>query len=297
MRRQIHLLFFTITATVISYGQQQIPNGNLEEWTHFPGEGMFKSYDEPNGGWSSGNGAIHVAPNADPVCEISTDAHSGAHSAKLTTRRIFTQIASGSLFLGHFELNLSNPRKSARLGMPYTDRPKRFTGYFKYLPAANDSAVLRATLRRWIDTSHVIIGEAKLIVHGRIDEWTSFDLSFVYTSEDSPDTIEVAFAASAGGEFFRGEVGSTLFVDDVKLSNEPVSVTDQPTESPVITWLSDVSCIDINASLLGQHYDVVDIQGCIIASGTATNSRLDMSPLTRGFYVIRFTNSLAHFIR
>ena len=33
----------------------------------------------------------------------------------------------------------------------------------------------------------------------------------------NPDTIDMVFAASAGGELFVGGIGSTLFVDDFKL--------------------------------------------------------------------------------
>jgi len=277
--------------------QQPIPNGDLESWTLYPGQGSFKSYEEPNDGWSSGNGAIHVAPNADPVCEKSTDAQSGIYSAKLTTRKIFGQIASGSMYLGTFKLNLGNPRESARLGVPYTDRPVQFKGYYKYLPSGGDSAMIRATLRKWNGATSDTIGEAKMLVPVMVESWTPFNLVFDYRSEEQPDTIEVVFAASAGGEFFRGDEGSTLYIDNVSVSNEPLTIRPVDRRTPLVNWTSAQSRADVHESLYGQRFQVVDLRAIPVMDGRADANGIDLTGLPHGFYVIVFDKTFLPLIR
>ncbi|MEN8251650.1 MAG: PCMD domain-containing protein, partial [Bacteroidota bacterium] len=50
-----------------------------------------------------------------------------------------------------------------------------------------------------------------------VEEYTYFDLEVVYFMSEMPDTIDMVFAASAGGEYFVGGVGSTLYVDNLSL--------------------------------------------------------------------------------
>lgn len=221
-------VFFTACLMVASQVlAQQMPNGDFEEWTLVKGSGLYKDYEEPSGGvWSSGNGVIHVAAGTDPVAEKTTDAHHGSFAAKLTTRKIFGQIASGSLFTGSFSLNLAKPVESARLGVPFTAVPRSFHGWFKYLPAGGDSASLYVRLWRWNDTTkqRVLVAEAYVVKRTRTEEWTEFTVPFQVMEPGAvPDTAAMVFSSSAGGGNFKGDEGSVLFVDDVALSYESTS--------------------------------------------------------------------------
>ncbi|GMV52821.1 MAG: hypothetical protein D8M52_00145 [Chlorobi bacterium] len=213
----VYAVLIALLLTVSSLGAQQVPNGSFEEWITTEGSGQYKTYEEPAGGWSSGNGAIHIAAGSNPVCEKTTDAHSGSYAAKLVTQKIFGQVASGSLFTGTFQLNLANPAESARRGIPFTEKPTAFTAWYKYAPQQNDSATLYAILSRWDGSKRVAIAEARKKEFSEVQEWTKLTVPFVYYSGEQPDTIAVVFAASAGGEFFKGAEGSTLYVDDVVL--------------------------------------------------------------------------------
>ncbi len=279
-------VWMIVLVPAVAGGQTMIPNGNLETWTLSPGSGTFKDYYEPTDGWSSGNGAIHVAPGTDPVCERTDDAAVGQYAAKLTTRRIFGQIASGSLYIGRFELNLANPRESARLGMPCSEVPRMFRGMYKYLPQGGDSAVIRATFRRWHNGQREVVSEAKLTVGVTVDAWTPFDL-MIPEPTAAPDTVEVVFASSAGGEFFRGDVGSTLFIDDVRFDSQAyVEVRKGDRTMMLGQWRSASSVLHVNDLLVGKAYQLVDLNGSVLEEGICPQD-LNLSHLAPGVYGVR----------
>lgn len=264
--------------------QQQIPNAGLEEWTVVKGSSGFKDYEEPTDGWTSGNGVIHIASGSDPVCERSTDAHGGSACAKLTTRRIFGQIASGSLYLGVFQLNLVNPASSARRGIPFAGPvPTRFRGWYRYAPSGSDSAAIYAMFTRWDGSKRVLLGEARIVIRTAAAPWTSFDLA-VPVLNGVPDSMSVVAASSAGGENFRGEIGSTLWVDDLSFSWETVSVHNQEV---------DVSCRLVGSSLrIDGPADVArvlatDLRGRMVHLGAPNSREVSCDVLSSGLWSFR----------
>lgn len=285
MGRSIFMAVF-IAGVVAATAQQQIPNGDFEQWTTFPGSGSYKDYEEPSSGWTSGNGVIHVAAGANAVLEKATDRVSGEFAAKCITQRIFGQIASGSLYTGKFQLNLGNPALSAKRGIPFMDRPTAFVGSFKYLPQGSDSATMYAILSRWDGTKRVRIAEARSFLYQPTPGWTTFDLAFVYESGDQPDTISVVFASSAGGEFFRGDVGSTLYVDDVRLTYDPTSVNKLHDEDPTVVWSNATSTLYTDPSLSIQRIDVVSVEGACIASFVPASTAVPIAVPASGVYFI-----------
>jgi hypothetical protein len=291
--------FIAGIAIVFSVGlrAQQVPNADFEEWTLIKGSGAYKDYEEPSGGvWSSGNGVIHVAAGADPILEKTTDAHRGTYAAKLTTRKVFGQIASGSLFTGTFKLNLAKPVESARLGVPFTAMPTSFRGWYKYAPAGNDSASLYVRLWRWNDTTkqRVLIAEAIRTQRGATDTWTEFNVPFAVLEPGSvPDTMAMVFSSSAGGGNFKGDEGSVLTVDDVSLSYDAVSVHDG-WEGGKEAWCSIVSnAHDVQLSTASgaiERVIVSDLRGCSIFDRSYAQAvEVLVGHMSTGAYIITVT--------
>ena len=274
-----------LVATMTCSAQTEIPNGDFESWTLHEGSMGFNDYEEPTDGWASGNPVAHIQPGAEPVCEKSDDATWGSYSAKLVTRKYFNQIASGSLYLGEFKLNLGNPGESARLGKPCSSVPATFRGMYKYFPEGGDSAIIRATFRRWNGSEREIVAEAILLVKDEVAEWTSFSLP-IPEPTGNVDTVEVAFASSAGGEFLRGDEGSTLYIDDVAF-DQTSSVAFESSEhgSSLLAWQFESTSIRVHESLVDMPYQVVDLQGRIHKHGKASDT-IFVDGLTHGVYMI-----------
>lgn len=197
-----------------------LPNMGMEEWIDYP------NYESPapQGVWTSANKVVDLNPDIYPQLLFRTDdAHSGNFAAKaVSNTAVGMPLLTGSLSTGLFNVNLEDFLKSMIIGVPYKSRPVRFQGYYKYFPEQNDSCEIRTSLTRWNFSTgeQEKVGEAIYRTQDTISEYTFFDLEFKYFLEGNPDTIDMVFAASAGGEYFIGEVGSTIFVDDFTLTFE-----------------------------------------------------------------------------
>ncbi len=164
-----------------------------------------------------------------------------------------TPIAAGNLFTGTFELNFSNPAKSTRFGVPFRKKPKELVGYYKYkagptftdkhlnkIADRKDSLAVYAVLFETGDgvdyldgtnslTSDRIVLLAQLKEGRETDEWTRFSIPFKAVGGRSVDpeklrqgkySLAIIMSSSKDGAAFNGAVGSTLYVDELKLFSE-----------------------------------------------------------------------------
>ncbi len=92
--------------------------------------------------WASGNSGFSITAGDLPPTEYPTSmAENGVinNSAKLVTcstgslgETFGSPLAAGNLFMGEFNLDISNPLKSTHFGMPFYDIPFKLKGYYKY---------------------------------------------------------------------------------------------------------------------------------------------------------------------
>ena len=187
-------------------GQEgSIPNGGFETWE-------MLSYQDP-AGWKSGNW-ITTALRQPPMCEASSEAHSGEKALRLETvaLEIFGSnsgiVTAGELYVGGLEG-----------GFPVQATPTAIQGYYRYLPATNDDlAQVLVICSRWNSGTGEREYRYRLYQLGAADDYTPF--SFTLNLGDfAPDTVNVTF--SSGVMFTKGQppVGSVLYVDDLWLEN------------------------------------------------------------------------------
>ncbi len=162
-------------------------------------------------------------------------------------------IAAGNLFIGYFDvgLALTNTLYATNFGRSFDKEPLRLTGWYKYRPGdvftdksgkkvegRIDECDIYAVLYRNHDdngnsvmlhgddvlTSPYIVAVARVPELPSVDEWTLFDTEFNYKSEidrkllaERGYSLTVVFTSSIEGATFEGAVGSTLYVDEVKV--------------------------------------------------------------------------------
>lgn len=162
-------------------------------------------------------------------------------------------IAAGNMFLGAFniELALRDALHSTEMGVPFTQVPQKLTGYYRYQPGSEyrnkaqqvllnrtDSADIYAVFYRNHDaedrptvlygdnvlTSPLIVRKARIDLVKPTDEWTFFELPFAELAPVDEEllcnrgyNLALVFAASIHGDEFEGAIGSTLYIDKVRV--------------------------------------------------------------------------------
>jgi hypothetical protein len=163
-------------------------------------------------------------------------------------------IAAGNLFVGSFALAnaLTNPLKATKFGFPFYHIPLRLTGYYKFkagdvytqkgvtVTGVRDKCDIYAMLYKADSNVDFLDGtnattSSKIVLLARMDQnaivesdsWTAFDLPFEAMNGSSVNAADLAagnyklaivFSSSVDGGNFNGAVGSTLYIDEVKLT-------------------------------------------------------------------------------
>ncbi len=162
-------------------------------------------------------------------------------------------IAAGNLYLGYFNIlyALGQTLKATEFGRPFDREPLQLTGWYKYKSAGQcvdgdlnpiaglqDKGDIYAVLYRNTDaqgntfvlhgddvkTSPQIVAIAQVPQVTDTDGWTEFTVDFEYRQELDRDllanrgyNLAVVFTSSIDGASFRGAIGSTLYIDEVKV--------------------------------------------------------------------------------
>ena len=161
-------------------------------------------------------------------------------------------MAAGNLFLGTFKLTVP-AIKSTLFGMSYNFKtaPKSVKGYFKYKAGKdfviNSKTGSKLTKDTWdayailfekSDKNNYLSGDhafkdARMVSVARInadkrietDQWTAFEIPFENVNGKSFDKnkeymFTIVFTSSLEGDLFNGAIGSTLWIDEVKIVTE-----------------------------------------------------------------------------
>lgn len=198
-----------------------VPNLGFEVWKM----SASKKYEDPEPScfWTTPNRSRDII-NAIPatVFKVGGDsAYSGKYAAMIKTGKWAGLIMSGTIAAGSFSPNLSNPLQSISFGKPFKKRPKSISGYYKYYSVEGDSCSVYCfvTKQKTVSGKKVIdtLGFANMITSETKTTYTKFDLPLTYKTNENPDRLVVYFSSSEAGDELKGQAGSTMFIDEVKI--------------------------------------------------------------------------------
>jgi len=188
-----------LSMPISSRAQASIPNGGFEDWS-----GNYPA------GWFVDN----LGPDT-PIMST-TDAHSGFAALygsviQLTTGGTAAPIAvSGSSF--------------TIWGFPYTDRPKFFTGYFKYNGNPGDYMSISAGFMK----KGMGIATAEFVNSIATNTYTQFRIPITFKASDTPDSAYVNIVIlGPGGSTMSADVGSEMHIDDLAFTNAAAAVVEE----------------------------------------------------------------------
>ncbi len=286
------LAFFCLSPQTHAQGEM-IEHGNLEEWTL----DTLYNYEEPAGPWTTANRIAALAPSAPITTFKETEkVYAGNYAAKMVTDEfdLFAGLpVTGNLSLGTFDPNDSNPISSLKLGVPFTDKPTHFKGYYMYTPVNGDSCAIYLQLTKYNQTAQKkdTLAEAWLQVGDVVDEYTHFNLPIEYFSEETPDSITIVCVPSVYGHLFIAEKGSTLYIDELSIDyTTGVNVPMFP-ELQVKTYpnpVSDILHLTSSESLRNASFKLFDLAGreqFVQTLGTGDQFTVSLQQLIPGQYI------------
>lgn len=211
--------------------------------------------------WASGNAGFMFTNSSAPAVDYPTAQSDEGYSGKclkLVTRStgplgamFNSPIAAGNLFLGDFQIDISNTLKSTHFGVPYTKVPKYIAGYYKYQPGpqmtdshnnnvdGTDQFDIYAVFFEptdalpYLDGTNVLTAD-NIVAVGQMDDsikvaddqWHHFYFELKTKDGKTIDqdklasgkySLTIVMTSSVGGASFTGAVGSTLCVDEIQL--------------------------------------------------------------------------------
>ncbi|MCM1531839.1 MAG: PCMD domain-containing protein [Bacteroides sp.] len=287
---------------------QALPDGKFESWeTGKTYEG--DAYDDlANPFWESLNILATLDPTkfTGPVTLFKDKGRSGAaddFAPKL--RSNFLKFGENQeIFLPGVvgALTVLIDDQSATFGRPFTSRPKAIKGYMKYEPVNGDSASIFVEVYKYNAAAgkRQTIGRIEQIYKEKVENWTEFNLPIEYTNDLTPDSITVLFVSSAGYDFddlfnCKGQIGSTLWVDDVEFVYDNVAnETNEVLAGAKLYPNPSVSGVfNLNvAEACG--LEVFSVSGQLIMQknlATAGEYTVDLSRFAPGVYYIRLSNN------
>lgn len=191
-------------------------NTGMEYWTKTTQNNI--SFDEPSGWWTTLN---TLAKLGAPITVSKTiDKHNGSYAVKLESK-IWGDTTSeallipGLLTIGRFIYT----EPFILQGNAFTSKPIGFQGYYKYISVKGDSAVIYANLSKYNPAKMYsdTIAQTSFVIKNTVSNYQLFNLIFDYKiMNQQPDSIKIVFVSSGGGENFKGQAGSTLYIDDIK---------------------------------------------------------------------------------
>lgn len=219
MRKHLLSLTALLFIGIFTQAQNDIPNQSFESWDADTSVMQVIYWSPVN--WSTPNEFIALAGMADKlVVTYDLEAYTGDTCARLESKEItiftFSMVAPGTITLGTFNIDKINFTGSVSGGIPFTQKPTKMKGYWKYTPVESDSGMAAVILTKWnTETStRDTIGEGLLTINREVSEWTEFEVEIGYMIDEDPDTMNVIMMSS---DIMNGFEGSLMLVDDLSL--------------------------------------------------------------------------------
>jgi hypothetical protein len=205
MKRTLLLIIaLVVIAFQVNAQNDTIPNPSYERW--------LDDIEQPVD-WSSTNPWIALAGGQNVFKD--SDAYDGDYAVELTT--VIVQVGPfnvpGLITLGTVAVNLVTTQASIEGGIPWTSKPDKLKGYYKYAPADGDSCGIVALFTRFIPAKgkRDTLGIGRFYSTQTVEEWTEFSMNINFFSAEMPDSMNIIVSSSAS--LFDPLVGSTLWVD------------------------------------------------------------------------------------
>ena len=235
---------------IFTIRDKQIPNADFENW--FMETGMNgKPFQQPGHHgestvWATANmgTSIYSIYGTSPLKEGDNTL------AKIeTVTTVALPLVAGALYIGEFDLDgavedPTNPVAAAKLGMPFIAKPKSvkfnysfkageqmiqavlkepgnlFGGFDIFEVEGKDKFGIEVVLEKRVGENITTVAKTNYQSDKDVETLTELELPINYLTNDEPTHFYISFSPSFDGGTFKGAIGSTMIIDDIKLIYE-----------------------------------------------------------------------------
>ncbi len=288
-------LFFAFITSFAGIAQEQIANPDFENWSDI-GNSMMN----PDS-WDTSNDYIDLGflgqYSFHTVQADDADYMYGSKSMRLecVTQSVVGTDATmpGVATLGTFELDMTTQQGGIEGGIPFTSRPSHLRGYYKYTASGADSCFIGIGI--FLNNGvRDTIGQA-LLKSSTVTDWTLFEVPVEYTSQETPDSMNVIIMNTDPENIMDGSV---LLVDSLSLVYQTVGM-DKPSEkinlglypNPAVTYTTIGFSDAIQDEAEGVVYNSIGkvVKQFSLNAGIRS-ARLMVSDLPEGIYLVEIVS-------
>lgn len=226
---------------------QQIPNLSFDDW-YKEGKTWYADLDlsEANYWWDSGNKGSNTVGEVNPTLPEEKDTKQNK-AARLASTSVAGVFAAGSLYTGSFGKVEGLSGASLNFGKPYTARPSKLKGFYKYTSGKvthtkrdevkiddADSCHIYIGLFNWTKPFPVSTSEGNFVdlswnnpdmlafgefkSNQSIKDYEPLNIELKYRDYfTKPTYILIVASSSKYGDYFTGSTSSILLLDEFEL--------------------------------------------------------------------------------
>jgi len=246
-----------------------IPNYDFEDWYNVE----YTAVDS----WNSLNNYFNSF-GVEPL-QLVSDAQDGLVSAEMTTHLFMGEhIVPGYLSLGEIFIDDVDPVR----GIPYTDKPSKLKGYYKYFPAEDELGIVQVLFSQF----DVQIGGGAM-QFAPASEFTYFEVPLNYAGD--PDSLTLIFASGniPGSRLLIDNISFDFSVDVPLSESQNISIYPNPAEDYFIVGMCE-------NQVFPAIVEITDIQGRLLKTVNLNNEfdcKVDISDLSQGVYFVKYAES------
>lgn len=308
----------SLSVSLFSIAQTQIPNGGFENWGGNPSPGISA---EPTGWYSNKSGSSTAQIGPQTCFQDGTIKHSGSYSMRLENKTvpIVGTVVNGNATTGVINapstnkaegyigtINYSSSSDIRRLA--FTGRPDSIVGWYQYTSGGTgEQGKVTAILHnnQYFDpetpttyhadpTADKIARATYLTPTGNNAVWKRFTAPFVYTSAATPSYIMINMTSS--NNQLTTFSGSKIWLDDISfIYNSVTSVKEADLSKNVnVYYFENTMYVDFSKSDLSSTLNVLDLTGKVIFTTAIEKGKMNSvhlpSTINNGMYLYQVSN-------
>jgi hypothetical protein len=280
----ISLLGFAFSST--AQNQPQVPNGDFENWKSFtPCVGIdslvnyftvdIASYYKTN-----------ICTTSPSVLKTS-DAYSGTYALKIVPfALIFPGTQIPIVYEGNY-VELSNTSEITNSSLPFTGKPKKLIGYYKFNNAGTDTmGIFIATSSKDSKQAPILYGE--FTAKTSTSSFTKFEINlqdFDMTNQYTTDSLAIYISLN-NINATHINANSYIIIDALTFEYGTATATTNYSSTSSINVFAANKNINFSDKVSDVH--VVDMTGVNALQETASTQQVNVGNLKNGLYVVTF---------